>query len=457
MNEKELLKLIEKGESEKVEFKESLQLRDEIGEALSAFCNALGGIVLVGVSDSEKIIGVHTGRNTLEELANYIKRNTDPQVYPSVEVVETDLGDVVVVRVNESHDKPVFFKKHAYKRIGKSSHRISSTEMRKLAKEENKKLSWDEGICESATLDDIDYMFVKDTFMSLYEKLSEKRIESRMMDLLKSMRCISNDKPTNAGILLFGKDPQKFFRNAYIALARYPGKEVYGRKSDYKEFMGNIFQQIDDCKDYLVGHTALMSKLTPGDIRRKDIPEYGIFSVRELITNAVCHRDYMDQGGKIIIKMFDDRIEFYNIGALPEWITPDNIISEQYSRNPVITKVLAKVEYIEELGEGWDKIIKEHKEHPMKPKMPEIKSSGNSTLVSLFSTKEKFEGEKYIMNRRQGKIMKYIGANGSITTRECSDLLNVSADTALRELSKLMSVDLINQRGTGRGVCYVIK
>ena len=101
MNEKELLKLIEKGESEKVEFKESLQLRDELGEALSAFCNALGGIVLVGVSDSEKIIGVHTGRNTLEELANYIKRNTDPQVYPSVEVVETDLGDVVVVRIND--------------------------------------------------------------------------------------------------------------------------------------------------------------------------------------------------------------------------------------------------------------------------------------------------------------------------------------------------------------------
>jgi len=84
-----------------------------------------------------------------------------------------------------------------------------------------------------------------------------------------------------------------------------------------------------------------MSKLLPYQVQRQDIPEYGLFSIRELITNTVCHRDYENQHTKIIIKIFSNKIEFYNPGGLPENITPRNIAEKQYSRNPVIAKVLA--------------------------------------------------------------------------------------------------------------------
>jgi ATP-dependent DNA helicase RecG len=80
--------LIEKGETQSLEFKESLRLKDEIGETVSAFSNSDGGVVLAGVSDGGGVTGVDSGKNTLEELANYIKRNTDPQVFPSVKTVE---------------------------------------------------------------------------------------------------------------------------------------------------------------------------------------------------------------------------------------------------------------------------------------------------------------------------------------------------------------------------------
>jgi len=109
------------------------------------------------------------------------------------------------------------------------------------------------------------------------------------------------------------------------------------------------------------------------------------------------------------------------------------------------------------VAEGWDKIIKEHKEHPLNPKMPEIKSTKNSTLVTLFSTKEKFEEEKYILNRRQREIIDYIKKNGRITTNECAGLLKVSNDTSLRELSSLKFLGLIDKKGAGRGTYYVIK
>ncbi len=403
------------------------------------------------------MIGVTIGKNTIEELANYIKRNTDPQIYPSIKIEEVKNKKIILIEISESREKPVFFKNHAYKRVGRTSPELKSAEIRKLAKETGEKVYWDEQICREARLDDIDWNFVRTNFIPLYEKVCGKKVEGKPLDLLKSSGCIKKDKPTNAGILLFGKEPQTFFKNSYIALARYPGKEVFGEKLDYKEFTGNLFQQIDSCNNYIVEHTTLMSRLIPGEVRRTDIPEYGRFSVRELITNAICHRDYSDQGSKIIIKIFKDKIEFYNIGGLPKGITPENITSKQYSRNPTIAKVLAKVEYIEELGEGWDKIIKEHKEHPLKPKLPDIKSDSDTTLVVLFSTKEKFEEEKYILNERQKYILEKIKYQGFIKSIDIQKKFEITRETANRDINYLITLNLLKRGGIGRSTKYILK
>ena len=105
----EIKKLIECEENQKMEFKESLKLLDEIGETISAFSNTNSGIILIGVSDSGKVIGVSIGKNTIEELANYIKRNTDPQIYPSIKVKELEDKKILLIEVSESKEKPVFF------------------------------------------------------------------------------------------------------------------------------------------------------------------------------------------------------------------------------------------------------------------------------------------------------------------------------------------------------------
>jgi len=197
--------------------------------------------------------------------------------------------------------------------------------------------------------------------------------------------------------------------------------------------------------------------LEPGEIRREDIPEYGTFSIRELLTNAVSHRDYSDQGSKVIIKMFSNSIEFYNPGTLPEGITPENITGEQHSRNPTIAAVLAKVEYIEELGEGWDKIIKEHQEHPLSPNPPEIQSSEHSTTVTIFSTKENFEEEKEVeLNERQREALEYIEKHGKVTNREYRNINDVSRQTAKRDLSDLVEKEILKQKGEGRGTYYTL-
>ncbi len=186
-----------------------------------------------------------------------------------------------------------------------------------------------------------------------------------------------------------------------------------------------------------------MSRLLPYKVEREDIPEYPLFSIRELVTNAVVHRDYAIIGSKVIIKMFDNKIEFYNPGGLPSGITPENITNKQFSRNPILTRVLSKIGYIEELGEGWDKIIKEHKNHTLIPKLPKIEADTYSVLVEIFSTRDKFEKEKMEeekaeLNQRQKKALEYIKKRGKISNAEYRSIFKVSAATAKRELKDLV-------------------
>jgi len=456
MNKRDVLKPIEKGESDTLEFKSSLADINKIVEDISGFSNSRSGKILIGISNSGKVLGIEIGKDTVERLANKIVSNTEPKVYPNISVKEIDAKKIIVIEIPKSSETVLAFGR-PFKRVGKSTVKMSKEEYEKLIIEK-KKVYFDSQVCEKATLDDIDWIFVKGFFIPKYETITGIKVVGKPEKLLEALSCIKKRKPTNSGILLFGKNPQKFFTNAYIALARYKGKEVGIERLDYKEFDGNLFQQVDNCDKYIKERVAVMSRLLPYQVERQDIPEYGLFSIRELITNAVVHRDYSEQRTKVIIKMFDGRIDFYNPGGLPREITPQNITEKQFSRNPTIAKVFAKVKYIEELGEGWDKIIKEHKDHPLKPNPPKIKADEYTVLVTLFSTKERFEEKKVLeLSGRQKKIMKYLEMNKRITTGTCAKLLNVSNDTALRELSKLKSLGIILRRGIGRGIYYVIK
>jgi len=365
---------------------------------------------------------------------------------------------VIVIEVKESSQKPHLAFGKAFKRVGKSTIRMSRDEFERTILEKREgELRFDSQICKGASLEDIDWDFVKDFFMPRYEVMTGAKLTGDAKELLEALVCVKENKPTKAGVLLFGKNPQRFFMNAYIALARYRGKEVGIERFDYKEFDGNLFQQIDDCDRYIKEHIAVMSRLLPHRVEREDIPEYPPFSLRELVVNAVCHRDYSELGSKVIIKIFEDHIEFYNPGGLPKGITPKNILRKQFSRNPIIAKVLSKVRYIEELGEGWDKIIKEHKEHPLKPSMPQIIADEYSLGVNIFSTKEKFERETIELNERQRKALEFIEKRGRITNKDYRRLFPEITDrTVLNDLSELVNKGVIKRMGKTKGAYYII-
>ena len=166
----EITKLLKLKESGTLEFKESLRMKEEIGGAVSAFSNAEGGKIIVGVNDSGRVLGVEIGKGTLENLANTIAQNTDPKIQPRIKVETIDKKKIIIIEVMESLDKLVLAFGRPFKRVGKSSPRMSKDEYERLILEKHKeRLQFDKDVCKEANLEDIDNKKVK-----AYLKLREK-------------------------------------------------------------------------------------------------------------------------------------------------------------------------------------------------------------------------------------------------------------------------------------------
>mgnify|MGYP001612990497 CR=1 FL=1 len=285
--ENKIEELIKKGENEKVEFKESLSSKEEIGESVSAFSNSEGGTILVGVSDKGEIKGVEIGKKSIEELANYIKQNTDNHVYPVVRVEVIERRNIIAIEVKECSEKPVFFRGEAYKRVGRSNHKLSASEIRKLVKESFGSY-WDEQICERSDLGDIDENKVR-WFLEQREihRNIPKNMKIPFNQLLENILAIKNSKLTNAGILFFGKDTLRFIPSAQLRALIIKGKEISGVILDRLDGRGALWEMVEQVEEFLRKHVNFMGFRTEKSFQREDKFDIPIKALRELIINAL--------------------------------------------------------------------------------------------------------------------------------------------------------------------------
>jgi len=454
MTEKELKKLIAQGESETLEFKESLKLLDELGETVSAFSNTKGGIILVGVSDQGKIIGVSIGRNTIEDLVNYIKRHTDSQIFPSVKVERIEGKDTVAIEISEAKEKPIFFKGHAWKRVGKSNLALSASEIRKLAKEKGEKVFWDQQICENATLKDINENKVKSFLRTAkYERRLELNPKIFVKEALHKLELMKDSKLTNAAILLFGKEPQRFFMQSEVRCAIFKGIEPI-TFIDMKVLGGNIIDQREDAMEFIEKHILLHAKIKGR--KRVETWEYPIEAVREAISNAICHRDY-EMASNVQIRIFNDRLEVLGCGSLPGGQTVEDLKKTHKSilRNPLIAKCFFLIKYIEEWGTGTNRIIKECLKAGLPEPLFEMITGG---LVVTF---RKYKITKDILrelNERQRKAIEYMLEHKKITIKEYVKLYpDLSRRTLIRDLNEVIKQKLVLKKGKGKEVFYEVQ
>lgn len=450
-----LKKLIDGGESQCLEFKESLGLLNEIGETISAFSNSNDGSVIIGVSDNRKILGVDIGNNSLEELANYIKRNTDPQIFPCINTIDIDERDIIKVEIKENPEKPVFFKNHAYKRVGTTNLRISSSEIRKLAKESGAKNYWDERISEEGNLDFID----REKLRWFLEESRKQRglnlpVDSPIKESLMKLKLLKNGELTNAALLLFYKE--SFFLQSEVKCIRFSGNEPVKPYIDFQTIEGTVFDLIDRAMDFVLRNIGKSIRLVPGKVQREEKYQYPSDAIREAVVNAIAHRDY-ESPSKVQVRIFDNRLEVWNPGKLPDEITIEDLRREHISvpRNPLLFKQLLWVKYVEDVGGGTLDMINQCREWGIPE--PLFEHISGAFVVTFRLPHNPEELEKMGLNERQIQAMNYIIEKGSISNKEYVSLNIISRKTATTDLKQLVMKGLLTRVGDGkRNILYVL-
>ncbi len=446
-------------ESETIEFKSSLSEMRRVLETLSAFSNGKGGRVLVGIDDKGHIKGVDIGRNTIENLANDVKRNTDPPLFPSITVEVHKKKNIISIEVKGSPIKPVFAFDRAFKRVGKTNQRLTSSEIRELSRV-GVGYCYSAQIVKGATIDDIS----TDSIEKFVGKARERRgwtIEYAekppgKSDFLTKMGLVNQEGVTIASILLFGKESQRFVIQSEARCGRFKGREPL-EFEDFDVIAGDIITQVDDLMKSIKKNLKLGVKIgdKPERIERW---EYPLSAIREGIINAICHRDY-GETSNVQVRIFDDRLEIWSPGKLPPGITVDKLRGEHESipPNPLIAKPFFLMGYIENWGTGTNRIIRECVGYGLPE--PEFRETGTSFVITF---RKDVYTEEYLrslgLNERQIKAVMYVKERGRITNKEHQELNTVSKRTATRDLEELVKSSIIKQIGiTGKGTEYVLK
>lgn len=355
-------------ESQYFERKSTRVSDNHLAQTISAFANASGGVIAVGIEDDGEITGVDTVReNKLRQLPTDFLR-TIPKI--TIELVETENGEkIFLFHIAMAPDEVVKLKSNgdAFLRIGDSSRKLSAEQLLELEYSKGIR-SYESQTLADATMEDLDDNLIREYCQILNLSASEPS------DILKARGLIKKGEKgweiTVAAVLLFGKIPTQFLPSARVRFLRYEGTTAG---------VGQAFNLVKDVTlerplHYLIqdGQALLKSQMREFQQLGKDgkfhkIPEYPEFAWLEGLVNAVAHRDYSIPGEYTRITMYDDRIEFASPGKLPNIVTVDNIQTTRFSRNPIIARVLSDFGWVRELNEGVKRIYTDMKSYFLEP------------------------------------------------------------------------------------------
>ena len=315
--------------------------RDDWADEIAAFANAAGGVVLAGVADDGKVIGM--SRAQIANLDALLVEVSTDTIKPPVRIRthHTELSDgrlVLLAEVPESdsvHESPG----GNYIRVGASKRLMGGDERLRLAQRRSQaRFLW------------FDKQPVPETgFRTLAEALWKPLLSAEGAAepeaALGKLALLVDDeagvlRAAVAGVLLCTPNPEQWLPNACITATRYRGRDRASGQIDAQEITGPLNEQIAGAVAFAARNMQVAARKDPA---RSDLPQYSERAVFEALVNAVVHRDYSIRGTKIRLSMFDDRLEIQSPGSLPNNLTVESMGSRQSTRNEALTSVLARM------------------------------------------------------------------------------------------------------------------
>lgn len=348
-----------------------------------AFANSAGGKLIVGVNDDKSIHGIADPLEQEERITSLISDSITPKVVPNIEIATVSGKSILLVEVFLSSGRPHYLNAEGpengvFVRLGSSSRQAD----RHLIEELRRSVSgedFDEMPMPELSKNQLDLDEANEFFDGI-RKLTPKALLT--LKWLKEHQ--GKTVPTKGGLLLFGKDKEQFFPDAWIQCGRFMGttkSEIF----DHYHIHASLPRCVDEVMNFLKKHAFRGADLS--QIRRKDVWSIPLTILREIVINALVHSDYSQRGAPIRVAFFDDRIEVENPGILLPGMTIEDLRQGVSKiRNPVIARTFMELSLVEQWGSGVPRVFEESEKLGLPT--PKIEEIGMRVRVTIYLGEE---------------------------------------------------------------------
>jgi ATP-dependent DNA helicase RecG len=457
--------IISGGEGHNTEFKTSFG--QEVVISLNAFANTDGGTILIGVDNDGQITGVTLSKESIVSWINEVRSKTEPAIIPDADEFTIDGKTIVALSIREFPVKPVAVKGRYYRRIKNSNHQLRLSEISEMyLKTFNS--SWDYYIDEQHSLDDISL----DKIIAFSTKSVTSSVEDDPLRLLQKYELMRNGHITKAAYLLFVKD---FTALTGIQIGRFksPTKII-----DAVSFHSDLFTEVEQVLAF-VRKYFMVEYIITGHARREERYDYPEEAIREIVLNMIVHRDYRDSGDSII-KIFDDRMEFFNPGNLTDGLTVEHLLSDAYTpkaRNKLINLLFKEAGLVEKYGSGVRRIMQACEKHGKcnveffseqhgfkvvvsKTGLPTNQNSGmtaqNSGMTGGMTAQSSGMTSDLTLSQIQQMIINLMKENPQISYKKLAETIKINISALQKHVEKLKQKGIIQRFGADFGGKWII-
>lgn len=437
-------------ETQNIEYKQ--QWRDDHLKWICGFANAQGGKLFIGMGDDGEIMGIDDYQKLMEDIPNKAVNHLGLMIDVNHHKKENKHYLEIDVPVS---NVPISYHGIYHYRSGATKQELKGVSLQNwLLKKVGK--HWEDLPAPSATLADLDEDSIR-KFLKM--AIAQKRIPPAAMDesipaLLENLHLLTKEgQPTQAAVLLFGKNPSTASPTFNFKIGRF------GKRDDEL-----LFQDIIDCNLINMPNEVLrklsdrylLRPISYKGLERQEPLEYPEPALREAILNAIIHKDYASTW--TFLRVYDDKLDLWNPGLLPEELTIEKLKERHssYPRNPHIAEIFFKAGYIEAWGRGTTNIITECLTAGLpEPRLEEDQGGLRVTLRKDIYTETDLTNIG--LNQRQVKAVLIAKEKGYLTNLQYQKEFGVTDRTALRDLNELVQRQLLYTSGTTRDRRYHIK
>lgn len=451
-------RLVAAGESETLELKRTTGELREAGQTLCGFLNQRGGVVVFGVAADGRIVGQEVNDGTLRDVTA-AARDIDPA--PQVDVRRIDAGrgrGLIVLRADAGSAAPYTYDGRPFIRIGSTTRRMRREEYERLLLARlHARHRWETLPATGWSIADMDADEIRQTVV---EAVAAKRLAAVPSEkpeaILRRLNLLADGHPTQAAVVLFGRNPLPQFPQCEIRLARFRGV-TKSEFIDNRQFQGHAFALLRQADAFFDMHLPVASRIVSGRMRREDRPQYPPEALREALVNALCHRDYSEAGASVGVAIFDDRLEVWSWGRLPGDLTPEKLRIDHPSvrRNELIAEVFYRRGHIEKWGRGTQKIIELCRHAGLRD--PDFLERGGEVGVRFWAASRAVTAaEAGDLPPRQREVLDAVASLGTATVQEIRQRLQNPPGVRMiqQQLAPLVESGRVVRTGKGRLTRY---